>query len=375
MDRRNFIRLVGGGTIAAPFAGCASAKDIGWAWRNPGAGESDPRRRAIAWGILAPNPHNMQPWLLDLRTPDEAMVYLDPTRLLPSTDPLNRQIVIGTGAFLELMAMAATRDGLEVTATPFPQGEPQPTLDRRPIAHLAFRPAPAVVDPLFPAVLKRRTNRTAFDGRTVSADISRRIVTAAVREGVAVDATVDPSRLPRLRGLANQGAAIEAHTPDAHKESTDRTFFGETDVAAHPYGVSLRGLPIEALHAVGLLNQREIQKPGSIAYGQSIAFLKKGAESAQGFIWVTTSGNSRAEQLEAGRAYLRANLQATALGVSMQPFSQALQEYPSMAETLAAVHSELAPVGGRVQMFVRIGYAPDVPPSPKRGVDAQILKA
>jgi hypothetical protein len=374
MDRRDFVRLVGGGIIASPLAGCAGGKDIDWAWRNPGAGETDPRRRAIAWGILAPNPHNMQPWLLDLRTPGEALVYLDPERLLPQTDPFNRQIIVGTGAFLELMRMAAARDGVEVVCTPFPEGEPEPRMDRRPVAHLAFRPAPSVTDPLYPAVLKRRTNRSVFEARPVAAEVAKHIADAGTSDGVAGDATVDPVRLARLRDLANESAVIEAHTPAAHKESNDRTFFGDADVAAHPYGVSVRGPLYGALNAIGLLNHETIEKPGSFAYNQLLDFLRKDAESAQGFVWLTTPGNSRAEQLEAGRAYLRANLQATALGVAMQPFSQGLQEYPTMAGMLTTLHRELAPAGGRVQMFVRIGYGPDAPPSPKRGVDAQLLK-
>lgn len=47
-----------------------------------------------------------------------------------------------------------------------------------------------------------------------------------------------------------------------------------------------------------------------------------------------------------------------------------------MAPAFRAVHAELAPGGGRVQMFARIGYAKaSPPPAPKRGLDAQIIRA
>ncbi len=63
MDRRSFIRLAGGGVIAAaaaaPIAGCsisgaypAAAVE---AWKGPGA-ETDARKRAVAYAITAPNP-------------------------------------------------------------------------------------------------------------------------------------------------------------------------------------------------------------------------------------------------------------------------------------------------------------------------------
>ena len=40
------------------------------------------------------------------------MLFCDLDRRLPVTDPQDRQITIGLGAFLELMRMAAAQDGL-----------------------------------------------------------------------------------------------------------------------------------------------------------------------------------------------------------------------------------------------------------------------
>lgn len=133
---------------------------------------------------------------------------------------------------------------------------------------------------------------------------------------------------------------------------------------------------VEAASALGLLKKSDMQKEGSFAFDQQLDFLKKGAETARGFVWITTPDNGRTAQLAAGAAYLRANLQATALGLAMQPWSQCLQEYPSMSATLAQTHSALAPAGGRVQMFARLGYpSAAAAPAPKRGVDAQIWRA
>ena len=52
---------------AGAVSGCSPATvDATAPWREPGAGERDPRRWALAHAILAPNPHNRQPWLIDL---------------------------------------------------------------------------------------------------------------------------------------------------------------------------------------------------------------------------------------------------------------------------------------------------------------------
>ena len=59
MDRRDFIRLIGGGTVmAAGLSGCGTAPDASVAWVSPGSSERDVRRYALAHAILAPNPHN-----------------------------------------------------------------------------------------------------------------------------------------------------------------------------------------------------------------------------------------------------------------------------------------------------------------------------
>lgn len=108
MDRRAFVRLVGGGVVvaaAAPLAGCSSAipPEAVAAWSGAG-NETDLRRWIVAHAILAPHSHNLQSWLVDLRTPDEIALRCDRGRLLPVTDPFARQIMMSHGTFLEVNA-------------------------------------------------------------------------------------------------------------------------------------------------------------------------------------------------------------------------------------------------------------------------------
>jgi hypothetical protein len=61
-------------------------------------------------------------------------------------------------------------------------------------------------------------------------------------------------------------------------------------------------------------------------------------------------------------------LAATAQGLSMQPLSQALQEYPEQAKPYADIHAltGASRPGQTVQMWARVGYAPPVEPAPRR---------
>ena len=92
-------------------------------------------------------------------------------------------------------------------------------------------------------------------------------------------------------------------------------------------------------------------------------------------LWIVTPSNTRLDQLTAGRAYVRANLRATLLGLAMHPASQSLQEFPEMREPLSRAHQLLAPRGGRVQMLARVGYGPQVPPSPRWPLQAKLVQA
>lgn len=376
MHRRDFIRVLGGGTILAA-TGCAPAgADPRAAWVNPGAGEIDIRRKALSWAILAPNPHNMQPWIVDLSVADEITLYIDRTRLLPVTDPFNRQIVIGCGAFLELLVMALADQGRAATAEVFPDGEPQPLLDHRPLFRVRIADATAAPDPLFAQTLQRRTNREAFTDRAIPATAVAAL-DASVPAGPAVLAVeIAPARVAMLRDLVYRGAVIEAHTPAAHRESVERTFIGARDVAAHPWGISLDNPMMTALNAAGVLTKAKMETPGTIAYDEALKFLKLGADTARGFVWIVTADSSRANQIAAGRAYVRSNLAAADQGLAMQPWSQGLQEYATQKPVYEALHKALASGGGRIQMLSRIGYPKEaLRPAPRRGLAAQLRKA
>jgi hypothetical protein len=376
MDRRDFIRLAGGGVVLAATASTAACAPAGAdpraAWDNPGVGETDIRRKALSFAILAPNPHNMQPWMADLRTAGEVTFHVDRTRLLPVTDPFNRQIVIGFGAVLAYLDLALREFGQSAELALFPDGEPHPLLDDRPIARLKLSADPgARRDPLFARLLQRRTNRNAYADRSVEP-----AAFADLLASPGVQGTLDPARVERLRALVYEGARIEAHTPAAHQESVERTFIGARAVAAHPWGISLDQPAMSAMNAVGILTKAKMATPGTIAFDEALKFLKTAADSARGFVWITTPGDSRRDQVEAGRSYARLCLAAAAHGLAMHPWSQGLQEYAAQKPVYDALHRELAPAGGRIQMLSRIGYPKaDIAPSPRRGLAAQILEA
>ena len=109
MRRRSFILLAGGGGVRAAQARTAASGDSATTAWTAATGEHDLRRFVLAHALLAPNPHNRQPWVADLRNPDAIVLALDPTRLARADRPPGA----ARRAFAR-MALAATARGLVV---------------------------------------------------------------------------------------------------------------------------------------------------------------------------------------------------------------------------------------------------------------------
>lgn len=376
-DRRDVLKLIGGGAVVAataPLSGCSGvgvSQAARGPWRNAGQYD-DPRKRALSYALLAPNPHNRQPWLVRLEGADALTLQVDPARRLPATDPLDRQTVIGCGAFLELLAIAAAEEGYRADIVAFPEGEDMRTLDARPVARVTLVAGAGQRDPLAAHILARRSNKTVYEPRDVAAADLQALADAGRAPGITSVTTADAGLVARLRDLTWRAHVKEVTTPAANQESVDLMRIGAREVAANPDGIGLEGGMIEFARRVGIVSRENLADPTSTAFKQGLDLYEKMAMSARAFGWLCNDNRSRGDQLAAGRAYLRMNLKATALGLGVHPWSQALQEYPEMA----ALHDEARALlggGGTVQMLYRIGYAQAIGPTPRRGLEAHLV--
>lgn len=378
MSRRKMLALAGGGVVLAATASAGATlvrtpQSALEPWRAAGA-YSDPRMRALSYAVLAPNPHNRQPWIVDLDTPGQATLYVDTDRLLPHTDPFSRQIVIGLGCFLELMRMAAAEDGYGVSIEVFPDGADAARLDQRPVAVCKFDPAPSAPDPLFTHVFERRSLKEPYDTGRPVADAALDQLASSIAHTTTAGVTNDVETVAQLRELTRAALVIELETPHTYKESVDLFRIGAREVDANPDGIDFSGPQWEALRMTGLFSRRTALNPNGPSFQGGLRMVQENATTAMAYIWLNTAQNTRADQVAAGRDWIRVNLAATALGLGVQPMSQPLQEYPEMRMLYNEVHNMLAPDGSTVQMLGRLGYGPNVAPSPRWGIEQKIRK-
>lgn len=367
LSRRKTLALIGGGLVLAAggagglFAATRTPHRALAPWAAAG-GYAEPRMRALSFALLAPNPHNLQPWEAELVGEDRIRIFRDPARDLPHTDPFARQLTIGMGCFLELMVMAAGETGHGVEMALFPEGETGPVAEARLIAGAG---APA---PLFAHVRDRRSCKEPFADRPVP-DTAVQALAPFARIVTA------PALVADLRALTIEAHEIEMHTPRTNRESVELMRMGRREIEAQPDGIDLGGPLLESLMLAGQLSREALLDPQSSAFRQGIDIYRRMLSATPAYAVITTAGNSRIDQIAAGRDWMRLNLAATGLGLALHPVSQALQEYPEMAALHQRAHALLAGPGETVQMLGRLGYGPRVGPSPRWPIEARLRDA
>jgi hypothetical protein len=324
---------------------------------------------------------------VDLREANVITVYTDRERVLPETDPFGRQILIGHGAFIELLVIALTSQGLAAQVTLWPQGELPATLkdwDKRPVARMTLTPAApgSAPDDLFKHILNRRTPKTDFDAAKTVSDASLQSLIASVKSpAIRAGGTSDASRLPPLRDLCWQSAKVELLTPRTMMESIKLIRLGPDEILQYRDGISINSPFLRAMGTVGMFDRSAPPAEGSAGYKNAMGRFEGHSRTSMGFVWLSTPGNSRSQQIEAGRAYVRLQLKATEIGLGVHPMSQALQEFTEMKPFYSKAHELMLgkpapqqPTDETVQMFCRLGYTPDVvPATPRRAVEKFML--
>jgi hypothetical protein len=253
-SRRSFIRLVGGGVVmagaSASLQGCASSSYPAVAvqpWQ-PADPKLEIRRWMLAHALLAPNPHNRQPWIADLKRDGEITLICDGERLLPETDPFGRQILVGCGAFIELAVLAAAERGYSVAVDTFPAGEP--SLTQLPkgavVAKLTVKQDTSVKpDPLFAFILKRHTNKAAYDRQRSLSDANWKSLSASassVNSGLKSGFISDAITMQKIRVITRESYEIELTTSNTHLESMRLLRIGPDEIAKHRDGISVNGV-------------------------------------------------------------------------------------------------------------------------------------
>lgn len=349
----------------------------------------DIRIQVAAHGLLAPNAHNTQPWIIKLFEPFEGSkpsegltfeLYTDSERLLPETDPPARQITISQGTFLEASKIAANHLGYEFNMELFPNGEYgdinfESDMQDKPVARVSLTESFAKVskipkvDPMYNEIFQRVTNRTAYYGESLNGEEMAVLQTLNDYPNLSLVFFNDTESLEKIRRLTIKAVEVEATTEFKVME-TERLFRdSEKEKKAYRDGITmmsggLSGFKLKAVQFFSSMFPLSWEKIGQIW----IKSETRNIQTAPTFAMIISEDNSRTTQVETGMLYTRFQLKASSMGISMQPLSQSLQEFPEMSDLYKQVHNDFADNDQTIQMLVRMGRADEVLHSPRRDV-------
>lgn len=261
MDRRNFIRVVGLGVataiLSSTLSGCSGeSSQVDYGWNGPSENESDIRLKLLAYAILAPNPHNKQPWLVKFIDNGRLALFVDQTRLLPETDPIARQIHIGQGCFLENLSIAGSHYGYQVNIKYFPEGEysNSETVDK-PVAHIKLIKNSAVhEDPLYQQLLIRQSNKREYDNSLLTLDQKSQLnnLPLAVNNHLKIIDSVQDKN--HLQQMLTEAMRIEGENKQQDLETIKMFCFNDQEIQQYRDGFGL-------VHAGSLESKKYWWKP------------------------------------------------------------------------------------------------------------------
>jgi hypothetical protein len=286
--------------------------------------------------------------------------------------------MVSQGTFLAYLQVAAAQLGYTATLSLFPDGTYDESnlaasMSSHPVARVTLVRSGASKTSDYAALFLSDTNRGPYGDAPLTSAQSSELTALAGSSPATLSILSDSADLTTVGNLGIQGTLIETQYDAATKES-DAVFHGteqSKNQARSGFAVEGQGTSgVMKYFVQGLLTIIPSVNDDAAGAKLQIALTDAGVAHTAAYALINTPGNSRTEQVQAGILYGQLSLRARTLGLVMQPLSQVLQEYPTMAVPYAAVHAQYAPKGETIQMLVRMGTATvDYPVSMRRDVN------
>lgn len=359
IDRRSF-------ALAAPwlFSACTSEGEtyeaaVARTWR-PGAREglagTSLQRELVRCATLAPSSHNTQCWKFALQA-SAITILPDLARRCPAVDPDDHHLFVSLGCAAENLVWAALAHGLKA--------DPEFDAAGSGALRIALQPTAAASSPLFQAIAQRQSTRAEYDGRPLAAAELRQLEHAAAGGGVQMLLLTDKAALEKVLEFVVQGNTAQMNDPAFVAELKAWIRFSGSEAVR--FGDGLFGASSGNPTLPGWLG-RSIFRFVFTAGSENDKYALHLRSSAGIAVFVGPS-DDKAGWIEAGRAYERFALQATALGVRTAHLNQPLE----VASLRPAFANHLGLPGRRPDLVVRFGRGPTLPRSLRRPLDAVLV--
>ena len=320
---------------------------------------SDQLEFLLGYAILAPSPHNTQPWKFRINVND-AELFADRRRALRVVDPSDRELTLACAAALYNLRVATEYFGRGYTVDLLPRAEEPDLLACFSLRLHAETNSEDVL--LFHALTQRRTNRESYRPDPVPEEILAELTEAAAGEGAWLATVTSEEARHAIGDLVAQADRIQWANGEFRRElaawlRSDSEHQAD-GIPSHDLGVS------DWLSFAGPVWVRTFKRGNHEAARDAEIATHSPVLAVLG----TEQDDPRA-WLQAGQALERVLLHAQANGISASFLNQ-----PIEVETLRPQLASLIGCSGFPQVLLRLGYGPDTPPTPRRSVRSLLIK-
>jgi nitroreductase len=322
--------------------------------------------RLLETAILAPSPHNVQPWAIRIEDSRTAMLFMDLQRVLPKEDVTGMFLISAMGIFLETLAIVAASENLHLRYVLC--GELSEIAERirvaeelLPIAKM-YLENDAGAKPEFGVehVVARATARMAYESTLVPQEALRRLTEVASARGVTFGSTADPSMIRAIADLNIAALFHDLNDANYHDEIAQWFRCGEKQERKHRDGLSNRCMSMSALElsiaksAPGLLRVPGLSGAVAAHYRRALA--------TPCMAWLSGDFWEPKAALNSGHTLMRFWLSVTAQGLSLHPMGNLV------TNRTAAKQVESITGARNIWIIFKLGYARNVPRSLRRPV-------
>lgn len=306
----------------------------------------------LNYAVVAPSRHNVQPWLFHIEG-NVLTLSADTSRALPVADADDREMIISCGAALANFLIAARHFGYAAIVDVPDDREKQNILAR--VRLEKGRIASEDDHTLFHAILQRRTNRQLFKDRAVPASLLSAFEDIAGREGTGFQIVQGEEARYALAQAIATGDQVLWADERFRQEIAQWTRLVDSQsrdgVPAYALGRGDMASYLGPLKIRTFMDTEEANAGHHLAAGSPVLAI----------LWTFT--DTWFDWFTAGQALEKILLYARSRGVWASFFSQPIE--------VAALRTKLREIAGRrdfPQLVLRMGYGPEVPPTPRRSV-------
>lgn len=310
-------------------------------------------RELVRYATLAPSSHNTQCWKF---APAGSSVSIMPDyqRRCPVVDPDDHHLFVSLGCAAENLVQAAPALGLRAEVR-FAAGADE-SLDA------SLSPAMVRRTPLFEAIVHRQSTRAEYDGRPLSAGELKMLEEAGASQDVQIHLITERQAMERVLEFVVQGNTAQVRDADFVRELKSWIRFNGREAARYGDGLYAGSSGNPALP--GWLGRRLFD----FVFSEKAENDKcaRQVRSSAGIAVFASAGDDKRSWVEAGRAFQRFALQATALGIRTAHLNQPVEAAALRPQFASAIGMP----GQRPDLVIRFGRGPEMPRSLRRPVEA-----